>query len=204
MEQITFNLSTAHQFGSAFYDFLRLRKDYFVDALGWDVPHDDQVEMDQYDTPQAWYSLVLKEGRVVGGARVMPTTADWSGNTYMLGDAYLGKIPGIPRAAMPRMIADPDVWEGTRLVISSEVTDLAERSQAFEMIVNGTVEVAQHYGCREMITLTRLSLLRTFRSIGFAAERLGEVYRSEEDGAKYAVLTMPAIASTRSQAIAAE
>jgi N-acyl-L-homoserine lactone synthetase len=57
MENITFSLATLHRHGSAFYDFLALRKRFFVDTLGWDIPHDDTVEMDQYDNPLAHYSL---------------------------------------------------------------------------------------------------------------------------------------------------
>ena len=84
MERISFNLTELHLHGSAFFDFLALRKTFFVDQLGWDIPHDDNVEMDQYDNPKAHYSLVLKEGRVVGGMRAMATTAQWGGHTYML------------------------------------------------------------------------------------------------------------------------
>ena len=82
MENIRFDFSNFHRHGTAFYDFLALRKQVFVDDLGWDIPHDENVEMDQYDTPIAQYSLVLKDGKVVGGARGMATTA-------MLGRAHL-------------------------------------------------------------------------------------------------------------------
>ena len=71
MENIRFDFSNFHRHGTAFYDFLALRKQVFVDDLGWDIPHDENVEMDQYDTPIAQYSLVLKDGKVVGGARGM-------------------------------------------------------------------------------------------------------------------------------------
>lgn len=53
--------------------------------------------MDQYDNPTAHYSLVIDKGRVVGGARAMPTTAIRGDHTYMLRDAAAGKLPGIPR-----------------------------------------------------------------------------------------------------------
>ena len=75
MENIRFDFSDFHQHGRAFYEFLQLRKKVFVDAMKWDVPHNAAVEMDQYDTPVAHYSLVLKHGQVVGGARAMATTA---------------------------------------------------------------------------------------------------------------------------------
>jgi hypothetical protein len=34
MEQITFNLAQLHLHGTAFFDFLALRKRFFVDELG--------------------------------------------------------------------------------------------------------------------------------------------------------------------------
>ena len=60
MEIITFNLLDQHLHGYAFHEYLKLRKTFFVDELGWDIPHNDDVEMDQYDNPCAHYSLVLK------------------------------------------------------------------------------------------------------------------------------------------------
>jgi N-acyl-L-homoserine lactone synthetase len=37
------------------YDFLHLRNLFFVDTLGWHIPHDEEVEMDQNGNPKAWY-----------------------------------------------------------------------------------------------------------------------------------------------------
>jgi len=121
MHNITFNLSQMHNFGSSFYDFLRLRKSFFVDNLGWNIPHDDDVEMDQYDNPQAWYSLVLKQGKVIGGARAMSTTAQWGSHTYMLRDAVKGKLIDIPAHVLGRDIQEENMWECTRLVMSDDV-----------------------------------------------------------------------------------
>ena len=69
MKIITFELSQLHLHGSAFFDYLGLRKRFFVDTLGWEIPHNNDVEMDQYDNPLAHYSLVLRNGEVIGGAR---------------------------------------------------------------------------------------------------------------------------------------
>lgn len=195
MEHITFNLAAAHTHGSAWYDFLKLRKSYFVDALHWDIPNDGTVEMDQYDTPQAWYSCVLDQGRLIGGARIMPTSAKWGNNGYMLGDAYKGMLPGIPSHALPELIESDLVWECTRLVVCSSVRDFADRARALELIVNGLVAITQDHDGQELITLTRISLMRTLRSLGYAVNRLGETYKGPDDGHRYAVLSMPAIAS---------
>ncbi|KEO56060.1 acyl-homoserine-lactone synthase [Thioclava pacifica] len=200
MQNCTFEFSELHRFGAAFYDFLRLRKQVFVDELGWDVPHNDEVEMDQYDTPLAHYSLVLRDGRVVGGARAMSTAAIWGGSTYMLRDAHLGKLPHIPPEILPDEIASPEVWECTRLVISETLTTHAERAACLRMIVDGLVERAIARGASELICLSSLALMRALRQLGYDVSRMGPIYRNDEDGRRYAALRMPAEYSTARRA----
>ena len=192
MENITFNLSQLHIHGTAFYDFLGLRKRFFVDKLGWDIPHDDDVEMDQYDNPKAYYSLVLRDGVVIGGARAMATTAKWGTHSYMLRDAFNGKLIDIPPSVMAADIVSDDMWECTRLVMSEDVNTHADRSECLGLIVQGLVDVAVEQGASQLITLSTLSLVRALRQRGFDAERIGESYLNEGDGRRYAVLSMPA------------
>ena len=92
MHFVTFDFTNFHKFGSTFYDYLALRKRYFVDELNWDISHDDMVEMDQYDNPLAHYSVVIQDGKVVGGARMALTSAKWGDVTYMPNDVARGKI----------------------------------------------------------------------------------------------------------------
>ena len=202
MRSIAFDFLGQHRHGTAFHEYLRLRKTFFVDALGWDIPHDEEVEMDQYDNPCAYYSLVLREGRVVGGARTMPTTASWGRYTYMMRDALRGSLDHIPSSAMPSDIATETTWECTRLVMSDSITRHSERAECLSLIVGGLVDVAARKGALELVSLSPLPLMRALRQLGFAANRLGEPYLSEADGRKYAVLRMPAVKS--SHLIAAE
>lgn len=191
MENITFNLSQLHVHGSAFYDFLALRKRFFVDTLGWDIPHDDDVEMDQYDNPRAWYSVVLRDGNVIGGARAMATTTKWGSHSYMLRDALKGKLIDIPPSVMKADVCTPDIWECTRLVISDEVSTHAERSTCLSLIVQGLIDVAAEGGANRLMSLSPLALMRALRQLGFGAERIGDPYLNEGDGRRYAVLAMP-------------
>lgn len=192
MEQITFNLAQLHTHGTAFYDFLKLRKTFFVDELGWDIPHDDDVEMDQYDNPTAHYSLVLRDGVVIGGARAMATTAKWGTHSYMLRDALKGKLIDIPPSVMKANVQTEDMWECTRLVMSNDVDTHADRSMCLGLIVQGLVEVAAENGAEKLMSLSPLALMRALRQLGFAAERIGEPYLNKGDGRRYAVLAMPA------------
>ncbi len=191
MENIIFSLSTVHLHGSAFYDFLGLRKRFFVDQLGWDIPHDDQVEMDQYDNPLAQYSLVLRDGEVIGGARAMSTEARWGAHTYMLRDAVEGKLTDIPADIMATKVHKKSMWECTRLVMSDDLRTHAERSACLQLIVSGLIEVSAQNGATDLMSLSPLPLMRALRQMGFAAERIGEPYRND-DGRQYAVLSMPA------------
>jgi acyl homoserine lactone synthase len=184
MHSANFDFSTLHRHGTAFWQFLALRKKVFVDDLGWDIPHNDIVEMDQYDTPLAHYSLVMKDGVVVGGARAT--------HSYMLRDAWSGKLPHIPPHVMSVEINSPSVWECTRLVISDDLTTQAERSECLELIVDGLVETARAKGAEELICLSSVALMRALRLLGYKVSRLGETYRNGEDGRAYAVLSMPA------------
>jgi acyl homoserine lactone synthase len=195
MHSITFDFLGQHRHGMAFHEYLRLRKAFFVDALGWDIPHNDDVEMDQYDNPCAHYSLVLRRGRVVGGARSMPTTASWGHHTYMLRDVLRGRIEQIPQDVMPADIVSDEVWESSRLVISDHVTHRSERAECLRLIFEGLVDIANRNGGTEIMGLTRPPLVRALRQLGFAPSRLGEPYLSETDGRQYAVLRMPAMLS---------
>lgn len=192
MHNVTFDLSNLHKHGTAFYDYLALRKRFFVDTLGWDIPHNQRVEMDQYDNPLAHYSLVLHRGQVVGGARAMPTTSSWGEHTYMLRDAVAGKLPGIPHQVMEAAVATPRVWECTRLVISDDLRSQVERSRCLSLIVEGLVEIARSRGASELMSLSPVSLMRALRQLGFGARRIGEPYVNPGDGRRYAVLAMPA------------
>jgi N-acyl-L-homoserine lactone synthetase len=202
MHNITFDFLGQHRHGTAFHEFLQLRKTFFVDSLGWDIPHDDDVEMDQYDNPCARYSLVLSRGRVVGGARAMATTSTWGKHTYMLRDALMGNLEQIPSRAMPHDIVDREVWECTRLVVSDSLTTQSERSACLSLVVGGLINLAHREGAVELVSLSPLPLMRTLRQLGFSASRLGEPYESDSDGRRYAVLSMPA--ATTADLIAAE
>jgi len=90
MHFVTFDFTNFHKLGSTFYDYSALRKRYFVDELNWDIFHDDVVEMDQFDNPLTHYSVVIHNCKVVGGARMAPTSTKWGGVTYMFNDVARG------------------------------------------------------------------------------------------------------------------
>jgi N-acyl-L-homoserine lactone synthetase len=185
MHYVTFDFLDQHRHGPAFREYLRLRKRFFVDELGWDIPHDDEVEMDQYDNPTAHYALVMRGGSVLGGARVMPTTASWGRHSYMLRDAFRGDI-AIPSTVIPEEIVSDEVWECTRLVVSDRLATQAERAECLSLIIWGCGDIVRRRGGREVISLSPVTMLRALRQLGFPVSRAGEAYR-ETDGRQYAL-----------------
>ena len=194
MHNITFDLSDLHRYGSAFYEYLKLRKQYFVDTLHWDIPHNDAVEMDQYDNPTAFYSLVIDQGKVVGGARAMPTTAQWGSHSYMLRDAAEGKLPGIPQQLYQNAVVTSQVWESTRLITADSVNNHADRGRVLSLVMQGVSDIARAHGAVELIAIAPVLLVRAMRQLGWPVNRASEPYYGKEDGRCYAVLSMPIMA----------
>lgn len=189
----TFSLADMHLHGSAFYQFLGLRKRFFVDTLGWDIPHDNSVEMDQYDTPIAAYSVAIDNGQVVGGARIMRFSDKWGSHGCMLQDATDGRICGIPRTLLPRSRSFSNASECTRLVLSDRLTSADARQRALGLVVKGLVSIAKSHGSDELVTLTVPGFRRSLRKLGYVAEQIGEKYKNQHDGRSYAILQMPAL-----------
>lgn len=187
MKSIVFDMSDMHLHGSAFYQFLMLRKRFFVDGLGWEIPHDGLVEMDQYDTPLAHYSLVELNGRIVGGARCQPTNTSWGEFTCMMNDAALGRLKGIPSDLFDPARCSETLWEGTRLVVAEELTSMTERTRCLALTVDGLMRIIQRHGGSHFITLSPLALQRTAKMVGAEAERISRAYVCESDGREYAV-----------------
>lgn len=190
MEKITFNLTQLHQHGAAFFEYLALRKQFFVDQLGWQIPHDNVVEMDQYDNPTAYYALVRQHGRIIGGGRAMATTARWGGHTYMLRDAVEGRIIGIPDTIMAQVMVAPDMWECTRVVVSPDIKDPAASARCLALIVQGLAEQARAHQATQMMALSRPSLLRALRKIGYDPRAIGVPYVNADDGRRYVAMAM--------------
>lgn len=182
-----------HEHGSLFYDFLRLRKQFFVDELGWAIPTDGDVEMDQYDTPLAKYSVVEHDGRVIAGARCQRTDVSWGIYTSMLEDAARGVIAGIPDDFFDPSRKGPDYWEGTRLVISDGVTSVLGRTQCLAMVIDGLIRTIQDGGGKYLITLSPVALERSARLVGLQTAQVSRSYQSGSDGRDYAVFESKAV-----------
>lgn len=187
MKSVVFDMASMHLHGSSFYDFLALRKRFFVDELGWNVPTDGIVEMDQYDTPLAWYALVEHEGKIVAGARCQPTISSWGAYTTMLEDASRGLLDDIPADLFTPSMKRPGSWEGTRLVVSDEITSVLARTQCLALVIDGLMRTIASFEGTHLITLSPVALERSARLLGMQTRQVSRKSRSQTDDREYAV-----------------
>lgn len=190
MELHVFSFLDQYMHGRAFSDFLKLRKRVLVDGLGWQIPHDDQSEMDQYDNPTAVYSIVQHDEKVIAGARAAPCSAKWGQWSYMLNDANLGKIAAIPKGVLSSYPEALSTWECTRFVSDDCNSSSQERIQATKLVVAGLCEVAGSFGAGHLLSLSPASLGRLLRSFGYEVSIAGGSYSCSEDSRRYRPFTM--------------
>jgi acyl homoserine lactone synthase len=171
-------------------EFLELRFRVFVQGLGWSLPSRDGMESDQYDNPNCTYILVKRSGRVVAGARIIPSCQDWFGQTNLLRDAAKGRITSIAPDLFPSDYDFADSYECSRLSVDVDQLSNLEVAQVFKHLGQAFAQVAQERGFRTYLSLSPPALLRKFRALGFDVSTVGEKYICQDDGRRYLVLSL--------------
>lgn len=141
------------------------RKQVFVDLLKWDLPVlDGRFEIDQFDTPDARYLILLgADGQHRASARLLPTTGP-----HILGDLYPHLCDGdVPRG--PRML------EISRFCLDRN-QDAASRLSARNQLVTALVDHAMREGIDCYTGVAELGWLAQILRFGWQCEPLGEPY----------------------------
>lgn len=158
--------------------FLRLRTHVFVERMKWDLLVDKEIEFEQYDTATvATYIIVHRDDYVLGGARLIRCDTrignEEHGYTYMIRDAYRGRIP------LPREICssppptDPHSWELTRLI------SITNDRQTARLILDSANEFIKREGGRRCLFLGPPAFLRMASNYGYDPQPMGKVCGNE-------------------------
>lgn len=162
-----------HQHGELLVDFLRARKRTFIDRLHWTLPQVDGMEFDQYDTPLCRWIVIHEFGEVMGGIRLTPTTARCGIYSYMLRDAQLGLLDGIPRDVLffdaP---VSQTIWEASRLFITEEVP-AHRRLQVQSVLMGNLATSAREVGASQVIGIVPAVWSRWLRRLDLDAVPVG-------------------------------
>ncbi len=176
------SFSNMHRFGDLWATFMEARKAVFIDRLKWSVPVTDGIEFDQYDNPFARWVILHEYGEILGGVRLLPTTAKVGLHSYMLRDAQLGLLEDIPTDVLFFEAPVEDrIYEATRLFITDAVP--AERRVAVQMeLMKNFAKAARAEGATHVIGIVPAVWSRWLRRLELGAVPVGP--RFEIDGTR--------------------
>ena len=161
-------------------EYLKLRKEVFVDRLEWPLFHAEELEFEQYDSFDTVYVIATHNGVTVGGARLRRAN-QVSGKgqlqySYMIRDACLGILPGLPDNLcyeVPSM--DTSMWEITRMVVKGP-------REVSRMILTKVNTFLSEEGAETVLFLGSPAFKRMANSLNWPVKQLGPV-TGNDDGA---------------------
>lgn len=136
MQTTMLSFSNLHQHGELFANLLRARRQSFIVQNRWDLPEDEGMEFDQYDTPQSRWVAIHERGEILAGIRLTPTTAKCGIYSYMIRDAQLGILGGtIPSDLLyDEAPVEAHVWESSRVFVNHAVPTALRRKVQMALI----------------------------------------------------------------------
>ena len=177
-----------HLFGPLYTDLLRARKSVFIDQKLWDLPNSGGMEFDQYDTPVSRSVVIHEYGRILGGVRLLPTTAQCGCYSYMLRDAQRELLPNIPEYVLYETApVKVNVWEATRLFVSQN--EPAERRAILQTkLITAMANAARDQGATHVIGIVPAVFRRWMNRLGLDAVPLGPKLHIDNDSTQAAVM----------------
>lgn len=169
----TLSFANMHEYGELLTEYLKARHAVFIDRLKWQLPETDGMEFDQYDTPLCRWVIIHEYGEVLGGVRLLPTTARVGVYSYMLRDAQQGLLENIPNDVLFfRAPVEPRVWEASRLFISETVP--ANRRAAVQSVLMEQMSLTgRQVGASHVIGIVPAVWSRWLRRLGLGAVPVG-------------------------------
>lgn len=178
MQSTIMSFRNVHHHGALFANFFEGRFRSFIEHKAWELPEEDGMEFDQYDTPQSRWIAVHDEGsdEVLGGFRLTPTTAACGHYSYMIRDAQRDLLDGsIPANLLwEEAPVDPKVWECTRVFVDHGVAQARRRSLHMQM-VRVMMNAARDVGCEYLVALTDANWTRWYGRCGLVADAIGPI-----------------------------
>ncbi|SDE57625.1 acyl-homoserine-lactone synthase [Ruegeria marina] len=162
-----------HEHGTLLVKYLEARKSIFIDRLNWTVSEADGMEFDQYDTPACRWVVLHEFGEVLGGVRLLPTTARCGTYSYMLRDAQNGLLEGLPRDVLFfEAPVKPFVWEASRFFITETVPS-TRRTDVQQKLFDSMARTAVQNGASKILGIVPSVWSRWARRLGAGATPIG-------------------------------
>ena len=149
-------------------ELARYRHRVFVEMMGWELQCKDELEFDQFDRDDTRYVACRDDdGRIVGCARLLPTTAP-----YLLEEVFPQLLNGLPAPCAP------DVWELSRFAAVDLAHGTTSALGSFSSpiavgLLKAALAAAAEQGATRVITVSPLGIERLLQRAGFRAHRAG-------------------------------
>ena len=175
----TLSISNMNGYGDLLVRFLKARKETFIDRLGWNLPQTEGMEFDQYDTPFCHWVVIHEFGEILGGVRLIPTTARCGVYSYMLRDAQNGILENIPTDVLFFPAPSEDrIWEASRLFIAPSVP--AQRRHFLQKVLMERLSSsARDLGAMHVIGIVPAVWSRWLRRLDLGAVPVGPRFSIE-------------------------
>lgn len=187
---------TIPQFGDLWWQQLKIRKSLFVDEEGWNIPHTDKVEWDQYDTPRTIYVVTHENGIVRSASRLNPCIQVGPNFSYMIKDACEGKLKGIPSSILSTPPVDDRIWEATRFTVDPRLPNEVRNAYLVEN-AKALADYARETGISHLLALMSPFFVRWLNSIGLSCRKAGPTTKLP-DGKRVCVIEMPLVEDAHS------
>lgn len=183
----TLSLQNMHHYGNLMVRYLQARKEVFIVGKGWQLPETDDMEFDQYDTPQARWIVVHEAGEVLAGLRIAPTTARCGLHSYMIRDAQRGLLDGLPLDPLyDEAPVSEKIWEATRLFLLDRVPAY-RRADVQRVLMLEMAAAARREGADEVIGIVPAVFQRWLKRIGMQARPVGPRFELGGDRSQAAI-----------------
>lgn len=165
---ILVNKDNQHLYYKELSSMHRLRKRIFKDTLGWDVKVISGMEIDQFDTDDAYYLIHLNvDGEVDACTRLIETT-----KPYLLADVF----PELANGYIPK---NEYVWESTRFCGDHTTAP----KNIMGILAGGMLEMALHFGIQEYVSVSDIRIETLIKRYGWTPRRLGKTIETGTDTA---------------------
>lgn len=140
-------------------DFRIFRKDLFVDRLGWALDVKSGKEVDQFDTSDCIYAIILRDDRVVAGFRAIRADRP-----------YLAKVVFPQLAVIASYPEDTNAYEISRFGIDQSAQD---QDSLAKLNYGLMFAFARSRGARCLVALADPKYERYLRLNGIRSRRYG-------------------------------
>ncbi|MCT4654296.1 MAG: hypothetical protein N4A65_00660 [Cohaesibacter sp.] len=137
----------------------RIRKKIFVDHYSWDIPHDDETEIDQFDHANAIYGLLCHKNQPFGVFRAIRCDR-----------RYLAKSLFPELATKHKFPSDPRHWEISRFGV---LPSAAYKRLNSQMLYAFMFRFALEVNARSLVAMTDRNHERLLSLFGISTIRYG-------------------------------